>query len=361
MTLRTLKTTLAYQVNCSENLQECRYRNTRSPINPSRNMSKEIALDLRKYTDEIRLSSLPADTASLAIEASETGIPRVNPTYLIKRDDNHVIPPGRDKRDVLEMFGGDEAGKKIREMLLSDNQNNAYVWISSSGPWPETRIQVGAKKTTVSERFEYFKRYDISTTLSPDRCLALGQLLISMSNDNIEFPQNTDELRKLIIKLTVPQGVDPFEHLSEIIDLPESKSWESILTGQADKNKAKALKAAVVATEPVRQNPHVIYSNPIMFGAYVENQMARLGFEMNPKKFGCGISNNDVQSGYYSTISEYYSYQYQNSTIDAGDGLGPADVPCPVCRYVNKRPFGGYVHSCQNSECPNPKAIVCGV
>jgi len=303
-------------------------------------MSIEIALDLRRYDTPEKLGSLINDTASLSIEASETGIPRVNPSYFIKRSKNYVIAPGRDKRDVLNMFVSDDpatkAAEKIKEMLLTDKQNNIYVWISPSDPWPETRIQVGAKKITKSGRFEYLKRYDISTTLSPERCLYLGQLLVSMSADEMEFPQKPDDLRSVIIKLKVPQGWDPFEYLSAFIELPEKNIWESILDGTADKNKAKAVKAAAIATEPVRLNPHVIYLSPIEYGTYVETRMRQEGFGMDPARFGCGASNTTIASSFYSETSTPIPIY---SEIDSWHG-GVCRIcgnstwvgPCSICK-----------------------------
>lgn len=275
-------------------------------------MIKEIALDLRRYDTPEKMGSLINDTASLAIEASETGMPRVNPSYFIKSGNDYVIAPGRDKRDVSNMFVPEDvstlAANEIRKMLLEDNKNNTYIWISPSGEWPETRIQVGVKKTTKSQKFEYLKRYDISTTLSPKKCLLIGQMLISMSDEQIEFPKHPNDLRGLVIKLAIPKDINPFEYLANIVELPESDRWKSILDGRADKNKANAVKAAVVATLPVRLYPHVIYSSPVTYGAYIETQMRYEGYGMDPVKFGCGSSNiSSLSTDGFSYIESYAS------------------------------------------------------
>lgn len=41
------------------------------------------------------------------------------------------------------------------------------------------------------------------------------------------------------------------------------------------------------------------------------------------------------------------------------DSKGSLSFPCPACGAINKRPREGYVKSCQNSKCPNPKAVRC--
>lgn len=309
-------------------------------------MSKEIALDLRRYDTPEKLGSIINDTASLAIEASETGIPRVNPSFFVKRGEDYVIAPGRDKRDVLEMFTPGtpetEAGRKVKDMLLNDPKNNAYVWISPSGPYPESRIEIGVKKTTKSQRFTFMKRYDISTALSPQDCLSLGQMLVSISEEKMDFPSNPDDLRSMVIKLRIPEDQNPFEYLSKLIELPEKDRWKSILDGTADKNKAKAIKAAVVATESVRKNPHVIYSAPKAYGAYIETRMRREGYGMDPEKFGCGSSN-------LTTSSDSFSYtETVTPTPGFEDQYGPLSFTCPKCGATNTRSFGHLISICQH-------------
>ena len=310
-------------------------------------MSKEIALDLRRYDTSEKLGSLIFDTASLAIEASETDMPRVNPHFFVKKPEGRVIAPGRDKRDVLEMFvDGDpatEAAKEIRRLLLEDKGNFAYVWISPPGHWPEARVEVGARKTKRNGEIEYLKCYGISTSLSAEECLAVGQLLVSISPRGINFPETPDELRGIVMKLGIPDGVDPFEYLSGIIELPEKDRFPSILDGTADKNKMNVVKAAVVATEPVRSNPSVIYSNPIGYGAYIENRMKHGGYEMNPNKFGCGASNNEI----VSSLSPYYQTGTKeplfSSTESWHSGIcrichAPTLVgPCSICSICEKQ------------------------
>lgn len=308
-------------------------------------MFKEIALDLRRYDTPEKLGSLVFDTASLAIEASdEAGIPRVNPHYFIKRGENYVGAPGKDKRDVADMFVpgdlGTKAAKEIRRRLIEDTSNFAYVWISAQDPWPEARIEIGAKKLTKSKRFDYIKAYGISTTLSPEGCLKLGQFLVSISPKDYEFPTSTKELRSQVIKLSVPEGQDPFEFLSKIIDLPEKNIFQSILDGSADKNKAGAIKAAVIATEPVRSNPQVIYLNPFVYGAYVEDRMEYLGFEMNPTKFGCGASNKSALDSTTTTANEY---GFNTPTSTEGKFVkNCGSCGKPINAYISK----GYTCSC---------------
>jgi hypothetical protein len=311
-------------------------------------MSKEseIALDLRRYNTPEKLSSLIFDTASLAIEASESDIARVNPSYFIKRGEDYVIAPGRDKRDVMQMFQASDpatdAAKKIKEFLFDDWQNDAYVWISPSNPWPETRLQVGVKKTTKSGRFEYLKRYDISTTLSPEQCLYLGQMLVSMSTVEMEFPQKPDDLRNVIIKLRTPADREPFEYLSTLIDLPEKDRWQSILDGSADKNKANAVKAAQIATEPVRLNPHVIYSAPKEYGAWVETRMRHEGYGMNPERFGCGgsnitIVNSSSNSETTTPLPIFTEGESWHSGVCRICGVSTLVGPCSICHSCDTK------------------------
>ncbi len=329
-------------------------------------MSKEIALDLRRYTTPERLGSLIFDTASLAIEAADSELPRVNPHFFIKKGEDYVIAPGKDKRDISEMFIKDDsatnAALEIRKKLLTEDDNFSYVWISGPGPWPETRIQVGTKKITQSKKFEYLKMYDISTASLPkDKCLQLGQLLVSISPEEVDYPKDIDSLREMVIKIQIPEGQDPFAYLSKLIELPEKKIWKSILEGVADKNKAKAVRVAVNATKSVRLNPNVIYTDPIGYGAYIENRMGHEGFGMNPKRFGCGNSNNSLLATKNNFLTTTIGPNLTIGQLEfgGGDGLGPQTFSCPNCGYENRRPWGGYVYICQNERCSKPDAVVC--
>lgn len=265
-------------------------------------MKTEIALDLKRYSDNIRLSSLSQDTASLAIEASSNpDIPRVNVTFLAKnKDQDKVVAPGRDKRDVREMFVlGDplsEAGNYIARNLEEDPEDFVYFWISPSDPFPEARIQAGSKQTTKSRRADFIKRYDISSKATPQECLSLGQLLASMAENEVEFPQHPGQLGTKVFKLRTPQGINPFEFVKDILEdrIPERQELEKIIDKTVDRNKAKILKTSHKVTKAISENPHYIMTNPIYYGAYIETQMAREGFEMDPDKFGCGISNVSI-------------------------------------------------------------------
>ena len=314
-------------------------------LDPSRTMFKEIALDLRRYNSYEKLSSLINDTASLSIEASSEDIPRVNPSYFVKKSEDYVVAPGRDKRDVLSMFVEDAkdtiAAKEIRNMLLQDTKNNVYVWISPSGEWPETRVQIGVKLQSKNKKIDYLKRYDVSTTLSPIECLRIGQLLISMSNEKTKYPNNPSELLELVIKLNIPDNINPYEFLSGIIQFPEENRWKSILTGEADKNKARAVLAAVNATQLVRSNPQIIFSAPVEYGAYIESYMWVEGFGMDPAKFGCGSSN-------ITTTSVINSYNESGTFVfDYKDKYGSLRFACPKCGATNTRPIDELISNCQ--------------
>ena len=312
-------------------------------------MSERIALDLRNYNTPEKLGNIVSDTASLSIEASNNkDIPRVNPYFYIRKDNNRVIPPGKDKRDVSDRFTEETyldrvatiAGNETKRILLEDNIGTTFVWISPSYPYPETRISIGVKKETKSKRFQYLECYGISTTLSREDSLKLSQLLVSTSKDDCQFPNDAEDIRSLVIKVEIPKGREPFEYLSKIIDLPEKDIFQSILDGSVSKNKANAVKAAVIATKPVRENPHVIYVNPIRYGGYIETQMKHLGYEMNPTKFGCGISNNDVRTNNsYSYSNTTQTPEYSKATITAEDHFN-----CPRCDYAI--PSGEGIETC---------------
>ena len=310
-------------------------------------MLKEIALDLRRYNTPEKLGSLVNDTASLSIEASETELPRVNPSFFVKKGDDYVIAPGKDRRDVMEMFVPNDdatsAAEKIREMLINDDHNNTYVWISPSGDWPETRIQVGAKMTTKGRKYDYLKRYDISTKLTPIDCLNIAQLLVSISNVNDIFPVSPEDLKDMVIKLSIPLDQNPFSVLSSLIKLPEKDVWKSILKGEAERNKAKAIKAAVVATQLIRNNPNVIYTSPIEYGAYIETMMAQEGFGMDPERFGCGSSN--IESFGFGGLSYV---ETTTMSLNHKDRYGTLKFRCPKCDVVNTRQIDQLLTNCQH-------------
>lgn len=303
-------------------------------------MSREIALDLSRYNTVERLGSLVEDTASLAIEAStDKDLPRVNPHFYVKRGEDYVIAPGRDKRDVSNMFAegfpATVAALEIRKKLLIE-KDFTYVWISPEGKYPESRIEVGSKKTKRNGEIEYLKCYGISTTLSREKCLELGQLLVSISKKDSPFPISPEELESLPIQVQVPKDQDPFEYLSKIIELPEANRWPSILTKEADKNKSKAVKVASSVTKAIRDNPTVVCSNPIGYGAYIETQMMHQGFGMDPEKFGCGVSNNNIRS---SSAPNQEAFTMKASVIE-GWHSGTCRVcqtptwvgPCNICK-----------------------------
>ncbi len=312
-------------------------------------MSKEIALDLKRYNTPEKLFSLPYDTASLAIEASSGDIPRVNTTYFVLND-RKVIAPGKDKRDVAEMFIQDEspetrAANKIIENLKNDPTDFTYTWISPSGPWPESRIEVGHKTKTKNGRFNYIKKYDISTVASPEMCLEMGQLLASIARNGTPFPQQADDLRDIIFKLDVPEGMNPFEYLESLLYpyIPEKDRFKSILDGTADKNKMEAIKVARTVTKPIVENPQLIYLAPKRYGAYIETEMMNKGYGMEPERFGCGGSN-------ISTTTR--SLSYKTSTITPGfdheDRYGSLSFTCPKCGATNTRPFGQLISNCSH-------------
>lgn len=55
----------------------------------------------------------------------------------------------------------------------------------------------------------------------------------------------------------------------------------------------------------------------------------------------------------------FQSYSGDRRDVEGDDGLGSREFKCPACGYTNIRPFGGFVHSCQNPNCPNPSAVRC--
>ena len=203
------------------------------------------------------------------------------------------------------------------------------------------------------------KRYDISTTLSSEQCLLLGQLLASVSNENTNFPSVADKLSSTVFKIKTPFNKKPFEYLGELIGeyFPEERIFEAILGGTADKNKSETLKASKRVIVRLMSSPQIVYYSPRQIGAEIELAMRREGFGMDPQKFGCGSSNINSQGGSLS----YTESRYADSGLgESGDGLGPREFPCPACGHMNIRPFGGLVHRCQNPNCPKPGAVMCG-
>jgi len=287
-----------------------------------RNMKQEIALDIRRYQTEERFSSLPQDTASLAIEASlNSEIPRVNVTFLIKnRKKEKVIVPGKDKRDVRKMFTEDDisskAGNIIVDSLIKDEDDFVYFWISPSGPYPEARIEAGAKKTTPSGRADFIKRYDISTKAPRQQCLALGQLLASMVQEKIDFPQNPDQLREMIFKLKIPEGKDPFKYIVDLLydHIPEKHYLKNIIDGVVDRNKARILKTAHGIIREHSANYNYVISNPIWYGAYLETRMKQEGYGINFTTSGCGGSNESLMTSETEGVEKYAGVTSQIET-----------------------------------------------
>jgi hypothetical protein len=82
---------------------------------------------------------------------------------------------------------------------------------------------------------------------------------------------------------------------------------------------------------------------------FIALEMKRLG-AIGQHSFSC----NKSEGGLASTL------EANSETLDMrDDGLGPREFPCPECKHINKRPYGGYVHTCQNPKCPRPEAVRC--
>ena len=286
-------------------------------------MSTEIALDLRRYNSTEKFNSLTQDTASLSIEASTSGRPRINPHFYIKKGPDYVIAPGADKRDVRKMFKPGlpetEAANKIVDLTLNAEPNTAYVWISSpSEDWPEARLDLGVKTVTPSGRYEYTRCYCISWPTDNETCLVNGQSAAAASYEDAEFPIDVDKLRSQIYRIKIPKGVDAFEFLSHIIDVP-ADVWESIFQKEADSIKFEALRIAGKVTKTYKENPQVIHQNPVYAGAQIELEMKRRGFGMDPARFGCGISNLSV-----TTAISFFQKYLPESKVEF----------CPDCHTI---------------------------
>ncbi len=232
------------------------------------------------------------------------------------------------------------------ERWAAANEKGVSVWISPPKPevYPTSKIivqeiifEAGVKKI--------FNRA-IVLDFDEGQCMRFAWSLTSFSRNKPIF-RNSDEIRAipLILDDEKKSWVDVLEKL---IDAPAV--WTMIRNGEDKQYKKEALKRAAMVQKQFFADPRLSYSN--------EARMAVMQM-IGPHQGSCPSRSGSRGSTAFQVISG------SSLTIGTGgslesDSKGELEFACPVCGYINKRPYEGYVPSCQNSACPDPKAVACG-
>ncbi len=318
MTLRTLKTTLAYQVNCSENLQECRYRNTRSPINPSRNMSYaetpvETLLKFAKDPSWINSSKsiLASDLFSIH---NETNL-LLNPDYYQVKDDKLW----HRERGFLQ--GSASKASKTEENVISQLQDWFETHDSGIAIQISPRMEPNGQHAGYPE--EQLIIYKIAyKSRDPENVFDTEKILFFTSHQFKAQFKNPEEIRRFIF----PEE-DKEESVLAVLEWLKNISEKSVQTGLQD-------------TEERRKQAEY-YAEALISGipAYVvATDMKRSGF-LGDNPIGCppGIATSGVV--YTSNTTEAYNYS-SNETAKFVKNCGNCG------KVINAFISKGYVCSC---------------
>lgn len=264
-------------------------------------------------------SVLAADFASSSNETHRNW----DPFYYEVRE-GRLFDPVR-KKYVEETDGGDPIQKsvnaQIEEWVLSSEEGIAVHFSPRGGRWKYPDDQIEIYRITYEypsmdkKVFCSFHQFD-------------GKLT------------NREDLRKYIFT-----EKDSEEAIFALISWVESKSTQKLELNIA--NVLARKEQAFFYAEQIANgiNPNAVFA-----------QMNESGFLGN-NPIGCSTVDTTSVYGYSTSTSEMPVYQ----NYDISDGLGPKEFNCPACGFKNRRPNGGLVQRCQNSDCSKPDAVLCGV
>lgn len=235
-----------------------------------------------------------------------------------------------------------QATLKIKEIILSQDEPFAVVWISPPDEkygYKEGRLQVGFGRK--QGYIKVVENYGIRVNWSAQDCLSLGNNLAELS-DNEEIA-SIDKLRSTAFNLRLPPDIDPVDFIAGKIDLPEV--WEEIKNGEAKRMQEKAVADANRAVEKLFPQVQTALTKEerVAAGSAVVGEMQSSGWDISP----------DICPGsfYSESVSAFASFNYQvgeNGSVNlVSSELGVFCRECPYChRTINKIIYPGFRCAC---------------
>lgn len=231
------------------------------------------------------------------------------------------------------------------EQWAASNAKGVLVWISPPklGVYPTSKIII--QEIEYEEGVKKIFNRAVVLDFNEEQCMKFAWNLTSFSRNKPIF-RNSDEIRAtpLILDDEKKFWVDVLEKL---IDAP--KVWTMIRNGEDKLYKKMALRRAAMVRKQFFADPRLSYSQ--------EAQMAVMQM-IGPRSGSCPPRSDSRGRTAFQVVAGSAVIIGSGGFVES-DGKGERTFPCPACGYINERPYEGYVESCQNQNCPNPKAVRC--
>ncbi|MBI4059089.1 hypothetical protein HY404_02490 [Candidatus Microgenomates bacterium] len=310
-------------------------------------MAERLAFDTSLY-QKASSFQLVDDLASLAIEVND--VPpdqRINP-YQLKVNQDQLV--NENDRDLVEGCAWETeldretalAALMFKNYFLGQKEDSLAIWFSPPKPYPEGRLVVGISTTNpegaLSGKIINCWGIPIDSWIE-EKYIDIARKITDLSPMPYPPITNIKDIRSMTFHL--PRPDDEFTFLENLIPLPQI--WQAIKTAAPEKIKEVAKQDARSITQAVISLISEAQTNYdyLLAGALAERQMMEMGWRMDTKKFGCGISNLELMQGY-----EFNYYQMnadgslKTATHEEGWHFG-------VCRVCNKSREVGPCKICQ--------------
>ncbi len=231
------------------------------------------------------------------------------------------------------------------EQWAASNEEGVSVWISPPKQGVYSASKIIVQEIEYEEGAKKIFNRAIVLDFDEEQCMRLALNLTSYSCNKPIF-RNSDEIRAtpLILNTQKKPWIDILEKL-----IDASSVWTMIRNGEDKQFKKEALRRAAIVQKQFFTDQRLSYSDQAKVAVI---QMLGSSSASCPPRSGSRVG------------TAFQSVAGSAVTISSGgfmesDSKGERTFPCPACGYINERPYEGYVQSCQNSNCPNPKAVRC--
>ena len=340
--------------NCAATVKVRKLTTSKYP-EQEKNMERKRILDPNSYTAPNDLGPLTVNLADITTEAALGPLgERVVPFTLIYVEEKNIVinPELSEEKDVLAYYKTDtelereetRAGCAMRDHLIDEPDGTLSVWLSPYDEQrPEGRITVGYVDT--EDGVKKAKSYGIPTLDMPPRQMLYIAWRLGEFSDEVYRLDDPEDLRKVAIKLKVPEG-EPWEFLREYIPLPES--WEAIISREADLKKEEKLKSAreiapkvlpmLIAARNIHEQDQAL--------AYARQQMAARGHHIDTGRLVCD-KVLDVNYGFqYTLLAANGTFIVEYSEKGKKHKL----AKCGKCKTLKMVDICGWCDSCKKNN-----------
>lgn len=233
----------------------------------------------------------------------------------------------------------------IERWAVSSNEG-AIVWISppQTDTYPVLKIIVS--EIEYQDNVKKLFNRAILLDFDEEKCMKLAWNLTSFSHNRPVFT-DLDQVRATPLILDIKGGswVDIFEKL--IVD---PALWAMVRNGEDRGIKKETLRQAAMIQKQLFSAPTLSYSVDAVMAV---SQM------LGPKPGSCPPKESTGSTAFGVFAGSSLIVGGSSGLIES-DSMGSRSFPCPSCGYINKRPYEGYVESCQNpGRCDDRKAVCC--